>query len=112
MLSTPPCIGQSFAAASAVRAPAKTRTPIDVLGFMIGTLYSPPGTGGVARSAGVVAHTASSSTDHPSCAAGAASPPVPGGELLLTDTLPAIRVNIRRHAERTLSHEEPRPTRR
>src|SRR5262245_46630646 len=41
---------------------------------------SPPGTGGVARSAGVVAHRQSSSTEHPSCAVGAASPPVSGGE--------------------------------
>src|SRR5262245_23127763 len=41
---------------------------------------SPPGTGGVARSAGVVAHRQSSSSDHPSCAVGAASPPVSGGE--------------------------------
>src|SRR5262245_10031708 len=44
------------------------------------TLSSPPGTGGVARSAGVVAHKLSSSTDRPSCAVGAAVPPVPGGE--------------------------------
>src|SRR6185436_5903769 len=45
---------------------------------------SPPGTGGVARSAGVVAHRQSSSIDHPSCAVGAASPPVPGGEPRVT----------------------------
>src|SRR5262245_34806064 len=52
--------------------------PID-FGIQRSARGSPPGTGGVARSAGVVAHVKPSATDHPSCAA---SPPVPGGEPL------------------------------